>query len=270
MLKYIGIGMMIAGLALFIFTLLRGRQKGITSDMKELSMIISSGYVKERAPDEKKASPFEGKVPIKPAPKKKRVLSEEARGILEMVERDRENEALASAQAKKTEASQVASHSLEVKKGTAVLPEDENKGTAVLPEVEKKGTAVLPAEKKSQYEKNGSAVLSDAHANKRGTAVLVDSSPKKGTAVLKESASPSPKKGTAVLREQEAPKTEKQKKGTAVLQDNATSIRWQDPTPENIKKGTAVLEDPVSKEEAVSYKKKGTAVLSEKGGRKDG
>lgn len=285
MLKFIGIGMMIAGIALFIFTMLRGRQKGITSDMKELSMIISSGYVSERAPDEKKASPFEGKVPIKPAPKKKRVLSEEARGILEMVERDRENEALASAQAKKEESAQVASPSPEAKKGTAVLPEDEKKGTAVLPEVEKKGTAVLPDEKKSPHEKKGTAVLSDVHANKRGTAVLVDPSPKKGTAVLKESSSPTPKKGTAVLREQEEPKTEKQKKGAAVLQNNAASIRWQDPAPEKDRKGTAVLEqdkevpkkkgtavlgDPAPDEEAASNTKKGTAVLSEKGGKIDG
>ena len=289
MLRIIGIFLIIAGAALFIYTYIRGRQKGISSDMRELLMIISSGYVSERVAGEKKVSPFEGKAPIAPAPKKKRVLSEEARGILEMVERGRETEAAASVQL-----NTLPEEAPAPKKGTAVLPESmeqKKRGTAVLPEEpapQKKGTAVLMENKESH---KGTAVLTGGpKAERKGTAVLPETPPQRKVSSPQEAA-PIKKKGTAVLLDAFPQKNgtaalmgvEKQeRKGTAVLIDNesspnppATSRKGtavlKDAEPSHARTGTSVLtEKRTADEEAVNKKKKGTAVLIEEGGKKNG
>ena len=254
MLKITGICLMVAGAALFILTLVRGRQNNIRSQMKELSMILSSGYGSERTPEEKKASPFEGKTPIAATTKKKRVLSEEARSILEMVERDREKEAL------ETVGIALPSPEFAPEKNTP------KKGTAVLPENPKKGTATLPVGTEDKPRKRGAAVLSSDAKKAKGTAVLREEPPaRKGTAVLLDQnagASQTPKrKGTAVLISGDAntPAWSPKKKGTAVLDEegpHARSIKSE-------KKGTAVLME--TNEEAVPARK-GAAVLKEEGG----
>lgn len=209
MLKYIGITLAAAGIALLLYTIIRGRQKGIDSDKKELAMITSSGYVSERTPDEKKGSPFEGQIPVKTAPKKKRVLSKEARSMLEQVENDR---------AKQAEKDTLASAG--GRKGTAVLDKKEAKGTDILPgSMNAKGTDVLPDQKKKggtavlpeKGEKKGTAVLDPAGSRKKGTDILPDERKKKGTEVLTGegkgtavlAASDSRSKGTDILNEQE-------------------------------------------------------------------
>lgn len=291
MLKITGICMIIAGAALFIYALYRGRRDGIRSDMKELTMILSSGYVSERVAEVRSTSPFEGRAPITPAPKKKRVLSEEARSILEMVERGRENEAaqveagqdLSSLEERTSKHEAPPLHE-DAKKGTAVLPEDakrgtavlpkqeispdERKGTAILPENAKKGTAVLPKQGSPAPERKGAAVLLENDID-RGTAVLTEAiSQKKGTAVL---SSAPVKKGTSVLQAHDEekrsndPERERQRKGTAVLTNQQAGESHSHPRPAT-RKGTAVLtEKTIVDEEAMPHSRKGTAVLTEKG-----
>lgn len=235
MLRYIGLFLALAGASLLVATLIRGRQKGIKTDSDELAMIISSGYVSERTPDKKKSSPFEGQLPIKQAPKKKRVLSEEARSILEQVENDR---------ARQAEAEKISSSS---KKGTDTLPANKKRSTAILPEKPSKGTT----EPKTKTGKSkGTAVLREG-AEKKKTAGehKYQKNMKEGTAVL-ESRPATEQKGTAILEEAKA------ERGTAVLADKGTAA---------LHKGTAVLADKGTAVLATDEKdrRKGTEILTE-------
>ena len=194
MLRYTGLFLAVTGIIILVATLIKGRQKGIGSDRDELAMITSSGYVSERTPDEKKAAhPFEGQLPLKQAPKKKRVLSEEARSILEQVESDRARQAAAEKRSAPPLGKGTDVLPGNMKRSTAILHEKPSKGTAVLDEKNTggKGTAVLPEGKDKK--KKGTAVLGAARSSgKKGTDILQE----KGTAVLAGS-------GTAVLEADE-------------------------------------------------------------------
>lgn len=94
MIKFIGIGITLLGLALLAVTIINARRGGASKAAAELSLILEAGYADTHREAKKGARLQEERnVPseIKIAPKK-RTLSKEAQEILAMVEKERAEE----------------------------------------------------------------------------------------------------------------------------------------------------------------------------------
>lgn len=275
MLKYIGAALILAGISLFVLTIMSGRRKGIKNDAAELSMITGAGYASEHVAETKERRRIES---TRPRKRRNRELSEESRSILELVERARSGRNDGSAGQKEKETG--------IKDAAATRAPDPRKGTDTLPQnTGRAGTAVL--EESITYTEvlnrpSGTDVLTDEHtAGRRGTAFLPDDPSGKrgkGTAVLEEEPSPRRNKGTDVLPAAEA---KRPRKGTDVLPSEAAvrPRKGTDVLPDTVlkqRKGTDVLPpDPVTRSrrgtealpaETATGRRKGTDVLPAEAG----
>lgn len=284
MLKYIGLIIAAAGVVLLMITLAKGKRNNIKEDAKELSLILSAGYVSEH----KEAKRSESAIPYAPPvriPQRKRSLSKEALDLLGTVEKEREAEQAEAVAAEKrgrrkgTEIVTISSTG--TTEGPSDLPDLSDIDTGVLAERARKATGILSegnnVKSTGVLSKNkATGVLTEKEASRsdkatgvlapdKATGILTDDAPKRskgGTGILTDDAPKRDKRGTDILTPEDS-RVSKGKKGTSVLTKSspsesrrkATGILTDD-TPSGRRNGTDILAG-----NEASGKTKGTAVL---------